>query len=140
MYDSSMANNGTFHDRYIEAWNEATAARDSGPVERMLYPNYHGWFANSSESAAPFTAAEAIQAFRQYVDSLRGSTVHAENRTIRYRGTNEAVVSYELSYRTNGEVHARALLMECWKQEAGQWRLLRDFTEADGQPEPTPAG
>lgn len=133
-----MDNNETFHDRYIDAWNQATAMGDIGPVERMLSPTYHGWFANSSASADAFTSADATKAFGQVVDVLEGATVHVENRTIRYRGEDEAVVSYELSYRTNGEFRSRALMMECWKRDARQWRLLRDFTEADGEPAPTP--
>lgn len=132
----AMVNNTAFHDRYIEAWNEAMALGDSGPVERMLSENYHGWFANDSERAEAFASAEAIGAFGQVVKALRGASVHAEDRTIRYRGEHEAVVSYELSYRTNGQYRSRALMMECWKHNNGQWRLHRDFTEADGQPTP----
>lgn len=129
-----MDNNEVFHDRYIQAWNRATAAGDSEPVEQMLSGTYHGWFANSSASAEAFTSADATSAFAQVAEALQGSTVHAENRTIRYRGDDEAVVCYELSYRMNGETSSRALLMECWKLGSGQWRLHRDFTEADGQP------
>lgn len=124
-----------FHDRYISAWNEAMSSGISAPIEEFLSPDYHGWLGQEAASTAPFDAATAREGFAGTVADMQGSTVHADFRTVTPRGRDEAVVFYEMTYRSGGEVTGRALLMESWRLTGGQWLLCRDFTEVNvGQP------
>ncbi|MBP3036303.1 DUF4440 domain-containing protein [Arthrobacter sp. zg-ZUI100] len=126
-----MENSADFHEQYLDAWNEAMASGDAGPIEAFLAPDYHGWLGQEAAAAVPFDGASARQGFREAVSGMRGATVHAAFRTVAPRGAGEAVVCYEMTYRTGGDVTGRALLMESWRREADSWLLCRDFTEVN---------
>ncbi|MCC3274721.1 nuclear transport factor 2 family protein [Arthrobacter sp. zg-Y20] len=131
----NTASTDHFHDRYLTAWNAAMASGDSAPIEAFLAPEYHGWLGSAAASAEPFDGATARKGFRATVSALKGSTVHADFRTVAPRGRDEAVVFYEMTYRVGGDNTARALLMESWRLTEGQWLLCRDLTEVNvGQP------
>ncbi|KAD3632849.1 hypothetical protein GD627_08280 [Arthrobacter yangruifuii] len=124
-----------FHDQYLAAWNQAMATGDSTPIEACLASGYHGWLGSSADAAEPFDGEGARKGFRDTVQALQGSTVHAGFRTVAPRGREEAVVFYEMTYRNKGEITARALLMESWRLEDSRWLLCRDVTEVNvGQP------
>ncbi|MCQ1946980.1 nuclear transport factor 2 family protein [Arthrobacter sp. zg-Y1116] len=130
-----MGNSTHFHDQYLAAWNEAMATGDSAPIETFLSPEYHGWLGQDATATEPFDAATAREGFGGTVSALRGSTVHADFRTVTPRGRDEAVVFYEMTYRSGSEVTGRALLMESWRLQDSRWMLCRDFTEVNvGQP------
>lgn len=124
-----MGNRMDFHDRYIAAWNEATRAGETTPVQSMLSHGYHGWTGRSASGAEPFSTTDAMAGFAWVVQNWQGSTVHASHRTVMNRGPGEAVVTYELSYQKDGEVLARAWMLESWRKNSEGWRLHRDFTE-----------
>lgn len=111
------------------------ASGDSAPIEVFLSPDYHGWLGQEAVAAESFDGPAAREGFREAVAGMRGSTVHAGSRTVAPRGPEEAVVCYEMTYRTEGRVSARALLMESWRREDSGWMLCRDFTEVNvGEP------
>jgi hypothetical protein len=124
-----MTNNGVFHDDYISAWNEAIIAGAVAPLEPFLAPDYHGWVGHAADRVEPFTTADAYEGFAQAIAALQGSVVHADHRTVARRGDHEAIVFYELSYRTGDRVLARAALLESWRHSDGEWKLHRDVTE-----------
>ena len=124
-----------FHDGWIAAWNEAMASGDSAPIEAFLAPDYHGWLGQEAAAAHPFDAEAARKGFRDAVSGMLGSTVHAGFRTVAPRGPDEAVVCYEMTYRSGSSVTGRALLMESWQLINNRWTLRRDFTEVNaGEP------
>ena len=132
---NTAGGNSHFHDIYIAAWNEAMASGDSSPIEAFLAPEYHGWLGQEAVEAKEFDGETARAGFSGTVADMRGSTVHADFRTVTPRGRDEAVVFYEMTYRSGSEVTGRALLMESWRLTDGQWLLCRDFTEVNvGQP------
>ncbi|MCC3299013.1 hypothetical protein LOC59_06395 [Arthrobacter sp. zg-Y916] len=124
-----MGKTDDFHDMYIAAWNEGMATGDATPVYAFLAPKYHGWVGQDATSISEFETAEAKDGFAQVVRGMQGSTVHASHRTVGMRGEDEAVVFYEMSYRRDSQVIARALLMESWRRVSGSWKLHRDITE-----------
>lgn len=126
-----MGTDRHFHDDYLAAWNEAMASGDSTPIEAFLAPEYHGWLGQEAAMAHPFDTEGALKGFRDAVSGMRGSTVHAAFRTVAPRGPHEAVVCYEMTYRSGGAVTARALLMESWQLTDNRWLLCRDFTEVN---------
>ncbi|MCC3269313.1 nuclear transport factor 2 family protein [Arthrobacter gengyunqii] len=124
-----------FHDDYMAAWNEAMASGDSAPIEAFLSPDYHGWLGHVAAMAHPFDGDAARKGFLDAVSGMRGSTVHAAFRTVAPRGPDEAVVCYEMTYRSGPAVTGRALLMESWQLADNRWTLRRDFTEVNiGEP------
>ena len=106
-------------------------AGDSAPIETFLAPGYHGWLGQTAETTEPFDGDSARKGFRDTVQALKGSTVHADFRTVAPRGREEAVVFYEMTYRTGGDITGRALLLESWRLDDGQWLLCRDVTEVN---------
>lgn len=129
-----MANTSStehFHDQYLAAWNQAMATGDSAPIEAFLAPAYHGWLGSAAAASEPFDRDTAQKGFRDTVEALQGSTVHAAFRTVAPRGRDEAVVFYEMTYRTGDETTGRALMLESWRLEDGRWLLCRDSTEVN---------
>lgn len=122
--------NPDFHDAYIAAWNRATARGSAEELRDFIADTYHGWTGTAGESLVPFDYDDAWNGFTQAAHVLKGADVQAKNRTIGWRGDLEAVVFYELVYSLNGEVAARAALLEVWRKgEDGTWQLCRDVTE-----------
>lgn len=129
-YRHAMTHSADFHDYYLDAWNRATASGNKAELDPFIADDYHGWVGHDAVRVDPFTNAEAHDGFTQAIAALRGTTVHAEHRTIGRRGDDEAIVFYELSYRSGDAVLARAALLESWRRsDDGRWKLHRDLTE-----------
>lgn len=117
------------HDEFIKEWNKAMQSGDTSKVERMTEEYYVAFFNGSNEKPLFFTRQEAIDGMKQSVNNFLGAEKVFENRVIRLRNKENAVVFYEQLIVKNEEVLARLFTIENWKWQSGRWMVVREIEE-----------
>ena len=114
------------HDEFIVEWNKTMMTGDTSAVERMD-DQYFAVFLNGKHVI--FNKEEAVTGMRQSVQQLLGAKKHFQNRVIRLRDYENAVVFYELLIEKEEQVLARLFTIENWRLINGNWMLIRETEE-----------
>lgn len=117
------------HAEYAEAWAFALRTGDTGQVEAMMAPGYHGWFATSAREVHPFDRGDAVGGMRQSVARLKGAEIAFTRPVLSSRGEREALISYQKEIRQDGDLVSVARVHESWSLDGGRWVVEREFTE-----------
>lgn len=96
----------TMHDGFVADWNEAMQSGDTSSVERMEEDYYVAFFKSMKDKPMIFNKQDSIDGMNQSVRHFLGCKKKFENRVIRMRNPDNAVVFYEQLVVKNGEVLA----------------------------------
>ena len=118
------------HDEFISDWNHAMSSGDTSSVDRMTEDYYCAFFNSGNEKPFIFTKQEAINGMEQSVRHFLGSNKRFENRVIRLRNNEIAVVFYEQLIVKDEEVLARLFTIENWRRINEKWMIVRETEEA----------
>lgn len=117
------------HDEFIRDWNHAMSSGDTSSVERMAEDYYVAFFNNGNDKPVIYTRQEAINGMEQSVKHFSGANKRFENRVIRLRNDESAVVFYEQLIVKEEEVLARLFTIENWKLIKDRWMIIRETEE-----------
>jgi hypothetical protein len=117
------------HDEFIRDWNDAMSSGDTSSVERMTEDYYVAFFNNGNDKPVIFTRQESINGMKQSVKHFLGANKRFENRVIRLRNDESAVVFYEQLIVKDKEVLARLFTIENWKLINETWMIIRETEE-----------
>ncbi|OXS59484.1 hypothetical protein B0G93_111108 [Bacillus sp. V-88] len=117
------------HDEFIRDWSHAMSSGDTSSVERMTEDYYVAFFNSGSDSPIFFNKLEAMDGMKQSVSHFSGTEKRFENRVIRLRNSENAVVFYEQLIVKEGEVLARLFTIENWRLVNGKWMVIREIEE-----------
>ncbi|UYZ22487.1 hypothetical protein [Mesobacillus jeotgali] len=118
------------HDSFLEDWNMAMATGETSDLDRMTEDYYVTFFRSANDRPAFFNKQEAIDGLNQSVMHFRGCQKRFENRVIRLRNKENAVVFYEQLIVKNEEVLARLFTIENWQLIQQKWMIVRETEEA----------
>ncbi|MCG7344175.1 hypothetical protein MHZ92_08525 [Sporosarcina sp. ACRSL] len=118
------------HDNFIRDWNEAMNSGESSSVERMTEDYYVAYFREPNEKPLFFNRDESISGMRQSVKQMLGAKKRFENRMIRLRNEDNAVVFYELLIEKENKIVARLFSIENWMFLDNKWMIVRETEEA----------
>jgi hypothetical protein len=118
------------HDQFINDWNEAMFSGNTTSVEKMTDDYYVAFFKGTHDKPLIFSREEAVTGMRQSVRHFSGTNKKFENRVIRLRNSENAVVFYEQLIVRNEEVLARLFTIENWQLTNGKWMIVRETEEA----------
>ncbi|CAG9621531.1 hypothetical protein [Sutcliffiella rhizosphaerae] len=118
------------HDSFMTDWNVAMSSGDTSLLERMTEDYYVAYFTSNQEKPLFFNRQEAVDGMRQSVKQLLGAKKKFENRVIRLRNNENAVVFYELLIIKNDDVLAKMFTIENWKLVNEEWMIVRETVEA----------
>lgn len=117
------------HDQFIRDWDHVMSSGDTSSVERMSDDYYVTFFNSGNEKPVFFTRQEAINGMKQSVKHFYGANKRFENRVIRLRDNENAVVFYEQLIVQDENVFARLFTIENWKLINGKWMVIREIEE-----------
>jgi hypothetical protein len=117
------------HDEFIAEWNKAMNTGDTSSVERMDDRYFVVFLKGVNEKPIIFNREEAVTGMKQSVHQLLGAKKRFENRVIRLRDNENAVVFYEQLIEKNDKVIARLFTIENWQLINGKWMLVRETEE-----------
>ncbi|MCQ6268669.1 hypothetical protein M1K46_24135 [Fictibacillus sp. WQ 8-8] len=83
------------HDEFITDWNEAMTSGDTSSLDRMAEDYYVAFFKGVDEKPIIFNKEDAITGMIQSVMHFPGAKKKFEDRAIRLRNNENAVVCYE---------------------------------------------
>ena len=118
------------HDEFLDDWNKAMASGDTSDLDRMTEDYYVAFFRDAKEKPAFFTKQESIDGLNQSVIHFLGCQKRFDNRVIRLRNDENAVVFYEQLIIKNEDVLARLFTIENWQLIKGKWMIVREIEEA----------
>jgi hypothetical protein len=118
------------HDLFINDWNEAMNSGDTTSVERMTNDYYVAFFKGINDKPLIFSKQEAVTGMKQSVMHFLGANKKFENRIIRLRNNENAVVFYEQLIVKNEVVLARLFTIENWQVTNEKWMIVRETEEA----------
>lgn len=117
------------HDEFISDWNHAMSSGDTSSVDRMTEDYYVAFFNSGNEKPVIFTKQEAINGMDQSVRHFLGANKRFENRVIRLRNNESAVVFYEQLIVKDEDVLARLFTIENWRFINEKWLIIRETEE-----------
>ncbi|MGG3915067.1 hypothetical protein [Rossellomorea vietnamensis] len=117
------------HDEFIRDWSHAMSSGDTSSVERMTEDYYVAFFNRGNEKPIIFNKIEAMEGMKQSVSHYSGAEKRFENRVIRLRNSENAVVFYEQLIVKEEEVVARLFTIENWGLVDGKWMVIRETEE-----------
>ncbi|ASN06773.1 hypothetical protein [Virgibacillus necropolis] len=118
-----------FHDQFLQEWKKTMETGDTTFVERMA-PDYYVAFFTENTKLTYFNRSEAIEGLRDSVENSIGRfTKKFENRVIRMKAADLAIVFYEQVLTENDQEKARLFSIENWKTINGEWLLTREVEE-----------
>jgi len=118
------------HDEFIADWNEAMKSGDTSSVERMAEDYFVAFFKGVKDRPMFFNRQDSIDGMNQSVRHFLGCEKRFENRVIRLRNNENAVVFYEQLIVKNGEILARLFTTENWQLVNEQWMIVRETEES----------
>lgn len=118
------------HDEFLSDWNDAMISGNTSSLDRMTEEYYVAFFKEASDKPVIFSKQDAISGMNQSVMHFLGANKKFENRVIRFRNNENAVVFYEQLIVKNGETLARLFTIENWKIIEGKWMIVRETEEA----------
>lgn len=119
----------SMHDEFLADWNEAMTSGETSSVERMAEDYYVAFFKGAKDQPIIFSRTEAVSGMKQSVMHFLGAEKRFENRVIRLRSTDNAVVFYEQLIVKNEEVLARLFTIENWQLIENKWMVIREIEE-----------
>lgn len=117
------------HDEFINDWNQAMSSGDTSTVERMTEDYYVAFFNSGNEKPVIYTKQEAMDGMEQSVRHFSGANKRFENRVIRLRNKENAVVFYEQLIVKDAEILARLFTIENWLLINAKWMVIRETEE-----------
>lgn len=102
---------------------------ETAALQRMSPGYYVTFFSNEREKPVFFTREEAIAGMDQSVHSLLGAKKRFENRIIRLKDRERAIVFYEQIIEKDQKIAAKLFTIENWEIQDGQWVLIREIEE-----------
>lgn len=118
------------HDRYLDAWDHACRSGEHTEVAAFAHDRFRSiTSADGSGTPAIQEREEAARGLKLLVRAMHGATHRAQNRVIRLRSAEEAVVFYERVFGKDDKVLSRFLVTQIWCGTVGGWRLLRESLE-----------
>jgi hypothetical protein len=117
------------HDGFISDWNHAMSSGATSCVDRMVEDYYVAFFNNGNEKPIIYSKQEAINGMEQSVKHFLGANKRFENRVIRLRNNDNAVVFYEQLIVKDEEVLARLFTIENWRLINEKWMIIRETEE-----------
>lgn len=117
------------HDEFINDWDHAMSSGDTSSVDRMTEDYYVAFFNSDHKQPVIFTKQEAINGMEQSVRHFLGARKRFENRVIRLRNNENAVVFYEQLIVKDEKVLARLFTIENWGFINGKWMVIRETEE-----------
>jgi hypothetical protein len=118
------------HDEFIMDWNIAMSSGETSSLERMTEDYYVAFFKGPHDKPMIFNKQEAISGMRQSVKHFSGASKRFQNRIVRLKDNENAVVFYEQVIEKNEKVLARLFTIENWKLINGKWMIVRETEEA----------
>lgn len=120
----------TMHDGFTADWNLAMQSGDTSSVERMAEDYYVAFFKDVRDKPMMFNKQDSIDGMKQSVMHFLGCEKRFENRVIRLRNPENAVVFYEQLVVKNEDVLARLFTIENWQLIEGSWMIVRETEES----------
>ena len=117
------------HDEFISDWEEAMISGDVSSLDRMTEDYYVAFFKGANDKPIMFDKQEAVAGMKQSVMDFLGAQKKFENRVIRLRDNENAVVFYELLIVKNENLLARLFTIENWKMINEKWMIVREIEE-----------
>jgi hypothetical protein len=117
------------HNEFISGWVHAMSTGDTTSVERMAEDYYVAFFKSGNEKPVFFTKEEAINGMKQSIKHFLGGEKKFENRVIRLRDNENAVVFYEQLIVKDEKVLARLFTIENWRLLNGKWMVMREIED-----------
>nr|WP_275695672.1 nuclear transport factor 2 family protein [Fredinandcohnia sp. SECRCQ15] len=118
------------HDVYITDWNDAMSSGDSSALESIMAEDYYvTFFHSTNDKPAIFDAQESISGMQQSIKELLGASKKFENRVIRLKNPDTAVVFFELLIEKEEKVLARLFTIETWQLRQDKWMLVKETVE-----------
>ena len=118
------------HNQFMLDWNEAMRTGDTSSVEKMVENYYVAFFHGLHNEPVLFNKEEALSGMKQSVTQLLGAEKRFDNRVIRLRNTENAVVFYELTIVKEKEIIAKLFTVENWAFIDNKWVIAREIEEA----------
>lgn len=118
------------HDAFLGDWNKAMATGETTDLDRMTEDYYVTFFRSAKDRPAFFNKQEALDGLNQSIMHFQGCQKRFENRVIRFRSNDNAVVFYEQLIVKNEEVLARLFTIENWQLIQQRWMIVRETEEA----------
>lgn len=119
-----------FHDQSQSLWDEVMQTGDASSLETAFLDSTKTFFfSKGQENPAIYNTDEMISGMRQSIEALKGGTKRFENKVIRLRGDDEAVVFFEQIIEMNGNEVARLFTIENWRLVDGKWYIIREIVE-----------
>ncbi|MBD3109633.1 hypothetical protein IEO70_14895 [Bacillus sp. AGMB 02131] len=118
------------HDNFIADWNKAMSTGETSSVERMSEDYYVAFFKEPRDKPIMFNKQDAVEGMNQSVQHFLGAEKRFENRVIRFRNTQNAVVFYEQLIVKNEEILARLFTIENWEFINQKWVIARETEES----------
>lgn len=118
-----------FHDLYLREWENAMATGEVDNLDKMSENYYVTFFSKGKDRPTFFERQEAMEGMRQSVHSLVGATKRFENRLIRMKDEDKAIVFYEQVIEKGHTILSRLFTIENWEKIDGQWTLMREIEE-----------
>ncbi|MGN1400173.1 MAG: hypothetical protein ACI4XL_01580 [Bacillus sp. (in: firmicutes)] len=117
------------HDEYISDWNEAMISGDTSSLNRMTDEYYVAFFKGINDKPIMFNKQDALTGMKQSVIHFLGANKKFENRVIRLRNNENAVVFFEQLIVKNEDILARLFTIENWKMINEKWMIVRETEE-----------
>ena len=118
------------HDEFIADWNEAMISGDTSLLDRMTEDYYVAFFKSINDKPIMFDKEEAVTGMKQSVMHFLEAEKKFENRVIRLRNNENAVVFYEQLIVKNEEILARLFTIENWEFINMKWVVVRETEES----------
>ncbi len=117
------------HDKFISDWNMAMISGDTTKLERMAEDYYVAFFDGAKDKPVFYNKEDALAGMKQSVMHFLGASKRFENRVIRLKDSEHAVVFYEQLIVKNGDVLARLFTIEHWQLTNEKWMIIRETEE-----------
>ncbi|WBL13146.1 hypothetical protein [Sutcliffiella sp. NC1] len=117
------------HDEFIRDWNDAMSSGDTSSVDRMTEDYYVAFFNSGNDKPTIFTKQEALDGMEHSVRHFIGANKRFENRVIRLRNKEDAVVFYEQLIVKDEDILARLFTIENWRLINQKWMIVRETEE-----------
>ncbi|MBE4909841.1 hypothetical protein IMZ08_17540 [Bacillus luteolus] len=117
------------HDEFISDWNLAMISGDTTKLERMAEDYYVAFFDGAKDKPVFYNKEDALAGMKQSVLHFQGANKRFENRVIRLKDNENAVVFYEQLIVKKEEVLARLFTIEYWQLSNEKWMIIRETEE-----------
>ena len=114
------------HNEYLEQWKYTMQTGETEGVEQMSPAYFVAFFMNTQPRPEFYEYDEAMEGMRQSVKECIGFEKNFENRIIRMKNVNSAIVFYEQVLRNGDRELSRLFTTEEWQLHGDQWLLTRE--------------